>query len=882
MRGVSFCLALLIATTTFTHITAQQVVIPAFQSISLDNDVYENFIIRQNRTANCLGVGGSNTTDPYPIIEACNAGDSQLWLRIANNENQGQWQNRVTQTCITIPYSGDEIILKTCSATTLNNQKILNGVLIAPRPNTQSNVCLGLCTSNNERLCGFEVGSIDWCAIQTASDIAYNYEFYAEPFCDSPISEGRWEIDLYGECSITCDTGLRPVSYVCSSLRDLEYACCGNIPEIEVPCNSVPCGANVENYKIIKSTASLEENSVPLCIDAIDPTHVEMRSCSGSDSQLFIQISPKEDKQWVNKATGNCIQVPERYTSSDVDFIFLRPCQPDTIISDDARYQEFAVDELVETRVRTCISPCNSVTNASVNTADLSELLVSGVYVEEFYNPTPINNEAICAVRDDDMYVTDWCQAGSFSYLGLGLFNKRMEDQVWCSQEASAGTWQYFGEDYCSKQCGGGTQRFDYRCIPNNDYVNTACCGQSPGTSSRLCNAAPCSATIEDMYVLQNRADKDLCAATQSDNSLEFTDCDTGEDSQQFIWVKEPRNDDKAQQWFQPSTQLCVTVLWDGGKEEGVGVKMANCTTSPSEEQFFSAPPDLVNTAVSACLAPCKNDDNKVCAFSAEGNSWCNAKSGELKNSEMKAIKYCSINGIDCSTNQPLVTVTSYTTIGGGDKTTFASTSTVSSIVTKTGTASIGSTSTSILFTTVTLSSVEPTLSTITEPSQTSTSDIVTSTSSDFSTEVTSSSSDFSTEVTTSFNPFSSIEFSTTTESLFTTSAADTTSFNPFLTSSTPASMSFGETTTEDASTFSTETVSTDEAITTDTSDTGGASESDGVVDGNWSEWGQCTVTCDIGIQTRTCTNPAPSNGGKSCPSAAIRTCNPGACGRGM
>ena len=55
----------------------------------------------------------------------------------------------------------------------------------------------------------------------------------------------------------------------------------------------------------------------------------------------------------------------------------------------------------------------------------------------------------------------------------------------------------------------------------------------------------------------------------------------------------------------------------------------------------------------------------------------------------------------------------------------------------------------------------------------------------------------------------------------------------------------------------------------------------DVIVDGdwtNWSPWGICSTTCNNGswTRTRTCTNPAPAEGGKSCTgnSTEIGDCN--------
>ena len=43
---------------------------------------------------------------------------------------------------------------------------------------------------------------------------------------------------------------------------------------------------------------------------------------------------------------------------------------------------------------------------------------------------------------------------------------------------------------------------------------------------------------------------------------------------------------------------------------------------------------------------------------------------------------------------------------------------------------------------------------------------------------------------------------------------------------------------------------------------------------GGWSNWGACSATCGGGTQTRTCTNPAPANGGAYCSGASSQSCN--------
>lgn len=50
-------------------------------------------------------------------------------------------------------------------------------------------------------------------------------------------------------------------------------------------------------------------------------------------------------------------------------------------------------------------------------------------------------------------------------------------------------------------------------------------------------------------------------------------------------------------------------------------------------------------------------------------------------------------------------------------------------------------------------------------------------------------------------------------------------------------------------------------------------------VNGGWTEFGACSATCGGGTQVRTCSNPVPANGGANCSGASSQACNTEACG---
>ncbi len=49
-------------------------------------------------------------------------------------------------------------------------------------------------------------------------------------------------------------------------------------------------------------------------------------------------------------------------------------------------------------------------------------------------------------------------------------------------------------------------------------------------------------------------------------------------------------------------------------------------------------------------------------------------------------------------------------------------------------------------------------------------------------------------------------------------------------------------------------------------------------VNGGWTGWDSCSVSCGGGTQSRTCTNPSPANGGANCSGSASQACNTQAC----
>ena len=50
------------------------------------------------------------------------------------------------------------------------------------------------------------------------------------------------------------------------------------------------------------------------------------------------------------------------------------------------------------------------------------------------------------------------------------------------------------------------------------------------------------------------------------------------------------------------------------------------------------------------------------------------------------------------------------------------------------------------------------------------------------------------------------------------------------------------------------------------------------VVNGGWSAWGRCTKRCGGGVRFRSCSNPAPRNGGAKCQGDSVQECNKWSC----
>lgn len=49
-------------------------------------------------------------------------------------------------------------------------------------------------------------------------------------------------------------------------------------------------------------------------------------------------------------------------------------------------------------------------------------------------------------------------------------------------------------------------------------------------------------------------------------------------------------------------------------------------------------------------------------------------------------------------------------------------------------------------------------------------------------------------------------------------------------------------------------------------------------INGGWTDWSPCDSPCGGGVERRTCTNPAPANGGANCAGASVRACNTHPC----